>query len=96
MDAPTVEKTTVDSVLLALHVPDTGIYAWPLQGVPSLGQLARFHSVSSYLTGRPGGWVMAFGHVTVTVSRSLDSVPLTFPCSNRMPGLNTTGALVLT
>ena len=93
---PTVEKTTVHSVLLLSHVPNTGMYAWPLHGALSLGQSARSHSVSSYLTGRPFGWVTAVGHVTVTVSRSLDSVPLTFPCSNRMPGLKTTGAAVLT
>ena len=53
------------------------MYAWPLHGALSLGQSARSHSVSWDLTGRPFGWVTAVGHVTVTVSRSLDSVPLT-------------------
>ena len=94
-----LEKTTVHSLLLLSHVPDTGMRAWPLQRsfLISVGQSTSSHSVSSYLTARPGGWVMAFGHFTVTLSRSLDSVPLTFPCSNRMPGLNsTTGAAVLT
>src|SRR5438093_640464 len=91
-----LEKATVHSVLLLSHVPASGLYPWPLQSMLSLGQLARFHSDSSYLTGRPGGWVMAFGHFTVTLSRFGERVPSTFPCSNRMPGLDTTGALVLT
>src|SRR6516165_6209892 len=92
---PIVEKTTVHSVLLLPHA-GTGMYAWPLQGVPFLEQLARSHSVSSYVTGRPGGWVMAFGHFTVTLSRFAERLPSRGPLSNRIPGLNTTGALVLT